>query len=297
MRVKACVLTYRETAMLRRCLASIEGVDEVEVFFNGSDGEAERGFGLPGVTVISSVENLAFAAVVNRAIERAAGFDALLFVTNDIEFERGAVKRLIECLVGHPECGLIGPLQMKPGGFGIHHAGGEFDKKRWKAEVETDVPDHEGDVVYRWWVDGAAMLIRLDAMKETRRMEERMGFYWEDVAWGFAFDDSEWDIAICPAAKAVHSVGGSTGRFGRWREFMIARNRALSLRLFVTDSRYGKIAQYLRFSAIWKLVRKGFREKEMVYWAGIREGLAGRFEETNLPLPDDDPIWTKLLRF
>ncbi len=291
MRIKACVLTYREIEMASRCLASISGVDEAEVFFNGSDGEAEKDFGIPDVTVLSSAENLAFAEVVNRAIERADGFDLLLFVTNDVTFQQGAIEHLIHGM--EDGVGLCGPIQMEPDMRTVHHGGGGFKRKEWKAEVENDLQAIDG--LDRQWIDGGAMMIRVSAVMEVGLLRPEFGFYWEDVDWGLRFVEKGWKVRINPAAVVTHEKSPTTGKFGKWKKYMIARNRALSARLHLKGKEFDQVSAYLKRSAFFKVVKKFFREDSLIYRAAIRDGLTGNYEYMNQPIADDDPRWRDVL--
>jgi GT2 family glycosyltransferase len=295
MRVKACVLTYRETAMLTRCLSSIEGVDEIEVFFNGSDGVAEKGFEFPGVNVISSAENLAFAAVVNRAIERAKGFDLLLFVTNDVTFLGAGVSALVDFLGEHEEVGVVGPWQRTGDNSEWHHRGGGFRFDRWSAEVLNEDSELPGDSPYREWIDGGAMLIRLTAVEEVGMMRPEYGFYWEDVDWGLQFNRAGWKVAVCSESIALHEKSPTVGRFGKWKKYMIARNRAVAARLNLEGREFDRVAKYLKKSARMRTFKKLFNEDSMVYSAGIRDGLAGWTKSMNQPVADHDPKWREVL--
>ena len=290
MRVKACVLTYREVEMAVRCLESLRFIEAREIFFNGSDYQAESGFFIEGVQVLSSDENLAFAEVVNRAIERAGGFDLLMFVTNDVTFQPGSVERLINFLQENSQAGLLGPVQLQPSGE-VHHLGGEFNRERWSAEVETDGVEEILGFQKRVWIDGGAMVIRLDAAKEVGSLRADYGFYWEDVDWGMRFEECGWEVGVLGTAVALHEKSPTIGKFGRWKKYLIARNRALSARLNLDGAEFERVSKYLKRSAFLKMVKKGFREEGLVYRAAIRDGLAGNVEYMNQPIADDDPKW------
>lgn len=293
--MKATILTYRESEMVLRCAASLKDVARIELFFNGSDGVAETQ--IPnGYSVISEKQNLPFAEVVNRAIARAVDCDYLLFVTNDVIFSNGAVQQLIDTMENNPQIGLLGPLQLKPGSHEIHHAGGSFNYKRWKADVEGEDAIGKSGLMRRDWIDGAAMLIRFSSAKRVGEMRPEYGFYWEDVDWGIRFREAEFDVCVDLDATVTHENSSTTSQFGRWKQYLISRNRALAATLNLSGEELSRVKRYLRQSMMLRVLQYGFKEKSRVYWAGIRDGLAGNWQDMNQPIRDDDPIWQKVLR-
>jgi len=295
-RVKVTILSYRDSEMTTRCVESLSGCNNLEIFFNGSDGEAEQKFSSNG-QIISEPENLSFARVVNLALARAEAQEFLLFVTNDVTFLPGAVATMVECMDRNPNLGLLGPLQLVPGSEEIHHGGGSFDRQRWKADIEGDDTIGKSGLIQRDWIDGGAMLIRRTAVERVGPMRSEYGFYWEDVDWGIRFKQCGFAVGVCLEARVTHASSGTTGQFGRWRQYLIGRNRGLAAKFNLSGAEFKRISRYLRQSMLLRLLQYGFAEKSRVYWAGMRDGLAGRWEGMNQPIADDDPIWKSVLRF
>ncbi|QYK53253.1 MAG: glycosyltransferase family 2 protein [Fimbriimonadaceae bacterium] len=280
--------------MTSLCVNSLAGSGDLDIFFNGSDGNAEKK--LEGdFQVISEAENLAFASAVNLAVQRAANYEFLLFVTNDVTFTPGAVDSLISSMDQNPSIGLLGPLQLVPESLQIHHGGGSFDRKRWKADIHCEDLNEKSGLVFRDWIDGGAMLIRLSAAEKVGPMRPEYGFYWEDVDWGIRFVAAGLPVAVDLNAKVTHASSGTTREFARWKQYIIGRNRGLSARLNLSGSEFQRIARYLRQSMFLRKLRYGTAEKGLVYWAGMRDGLAGKWETVKLPIRDEDPIWNSII--
>lgn len=282
--------------MTSRCVSSLRDCEDLEIFFNGSDGEAEKHF-VGKYKTISRAQNLAFASVVNQALERCDGQEFLLFVTNDVTFLPGTIEKLLECMDCNPKLGLLGPLQLAPGAERVHHGGGSFDRKRWRADIHATNSLEDTGLIHRDWIDGAAMLIRIVAAKKVGPMRDEYGFYWEDVDWCIRFGQAGFDVGVQLDAYVTHESSGTTNQYPKWKHYLICRNRGLAAKLNLNKGEIVWVSLYLRLSIGVRLLRSGLTEKNRIYWAGIRDGLAGRWEGMNQPIADDDPIWDKVLRF
>src|SRR5207249_541570 len=113
--VTVCIANWNCRDLLRACLESLcdqpQGVRlEVAVVDNAStDGAADmvaREF--PEVILCRNLANLGFARANNQAAQRASG-RYLFFLNNDTLVPPGALGRLIDYALAHPEAGLIGP--------------------------------------------------------------------------------------------------------------------------------------------------------------------------------------------
>ena len=120
--VAVVILSWNTVELLRACLCSLQereqGVElEVLVVDNGSaDGSAEmveREF--PAVQLLRNPENRGYAGGNNQGV---AATDApfVLLLNSDTEVTPGAIGRLRDHLIAHPELGAVAPRLSNPDG-------------------------------------------------------------------------------------------------------------------------------------------------------------------------------------
>lgn len=289
--------------MTARCLEALrEQVESVEIVSNGSDGTVETYFGDSGVPLVTNEANEAFSTCINGAAERARseGFDALMFVTNDVTVLPGVVETLRDVLIEHEDWAGVSPMQLRDEDpIRLQHAGGEFKRGKCKAivmggdEPRADWPSeglHERD-----WIDGASSLWRLEAWDSVGKWRPEYGFYWEDVDWGIRAVASGWKVGVEASAEVRHMSSGTASRYGRWQDYMLARNRALCAYLNFPEAEFARVYGYLKTSAVARLIQRPFGVRERVFWAAIRDAVKGGLIDPTCPVTDDDPIWKTVL--
>lgn len=303
MKVKASILTFREAEMTRRCAESLrDQVDGLDIVSNGSDGSAENQ--LSDFALVSQVENRSFSECVNDAVVRArsSGFDALLFVTNDVTFRPGVVGQLVQVLVEDSICAGVMPLHLREGQEEmVHHAGGELQVSKWKA-ILTGGGEQLGDgwdrvdVEIRDWIDGGAAIFRLDHWDQVGDWRPDYGFYGEDVDWGYRVSQAGLRTKIHLGARVTHRMSGTSSQYHRWQRYLLARNRALGAKLNLSVEEFSKVYGYLKRSALLRLMKHPFGIEERIFWAGIRDVHGSKIFDPSNPVLDSDPIWERVLR-
>jgi GT2 family glycosyltransferase len=213
MKVGGVVLHYRRWPRVRSTLDALleqgRRLDELVVVDNCSgDGSAARiREAFPKLTVIEAPHNGGYASGMNIGIDRLMrlGAEAILLLTHDCELQPNAVEILVRRLEAEPRVGAVGPLL----GFAdarerVFSAGGTIDPITWKTdqilapsliEEWSGRPPHEVD-----WLDGAAILLRTDAMRQAGHLSTAYFMYFEETEYLHRLRRGGWSVECVPAA-------------------------------------------------------------------------------------------------
>ncbi|MGH2663995.1 MAG: glycosyltransferase [Actinomycetota bacterium] len=221
MRIGSAVLHYRFWPGIRATLEALvsqtRAPDLIVVVDNDSrDGSvSELGRAFPGVEVLEAGENRGYGAGMNIGIARllAQGADAVLLLTHECLLDPEAVEALVGRLEEDPAVGVVGPLLgdlNRPDA--VYSAGGQIDQRTWKT-AHLRVPELMDD----WreasprrveWLDGAALLIRADALRAGAKIDEEYFMYFEETEYQLKLRELGWPIECVPAARAWQRSSG-----------------------------------------------------------------------------------------
>jgi len=209
------VIPNRDGAgVLERCLdalAAAEGVGEVIVVDDGSsDGSDEHAGARAGVLVLSS-PGRGFSAAVNHGLAQARG-DLVLLLNSDAFVRPDTIARLVEAVAGRPRLGLCAA--------GLVHEDGRRSRSRDRAltlgralreaaSFQFPPLGEHGGLEPAAFVPLACALVRSEAWREVRGLDERFRFYYEDQDLCWRLGRAGWEIAVLWEAEAVH-VGGAS---------------------------------------------------------------------------------------
>ena len=212
-RASLIILAYGDAGLTGKCLLSLaESADscdrEIIVFDNGSEkAEAKRLLDYTagtGARLISSDENLGFAAGCNAAAAMARG-DVLVFLNNDIEAQPGWLEPLLTALE-KPEVGIAGSLLLYPGGS-VQHAGTGLGLWGLPAHIgrDADPEDPELQVERRVLaVTGACLAVPLETFSWMGGFDESYFFSYEDVDLCLRARARGLRTTFCPASRLIH---------------------------------------------------------------------------------------------
>jgi GT2 family glycosyltransferase len=212
LKVGAVVLHYRfwpETAeTLNALLSQTRSPDDVIVVDNHSgDGSVSRlRTAFPQLEVIESEKNGGYAAGMNRGIGelQRRNTDAVLLLTHECYLAPNALEALAARLEEAPTVAAVGPLL----GFLsapelVFSAGGEVDPKGGTRHRRR--PNMMGQ-----WVgappsrveclDGAALLLRMAAVRQAGKMDERYFMYFEETEYLLRLQRLGWAVECVPRA-------------------------------------------------------------------------------------------------
>ncbi len=220
--VDVAIVAHNAGPLLEPAVASAAreaGEDRVVVIdAAGTDG-AVAGVALahPGITTIAA-PNDGFAASNNIAIAATSG-RYMLLLNPDAELEAGALDALVAYADAHPRTGVVGAKILNADGtlqamsFGLFPSLPQVVGLRvWRLwqRLRGNPEMHPRDFAQPRsvdWTTGAAMLVRREAIEDAGPMDPGYFLYYEDVEWCHRMRDHGWDVAIEPAAKAIHHLG------------------------------------------------------------------------------------------
>lgn len=260
--IAAVIVTYKETEVTHRCVASVLGAQPaprlVVLVDNASpDGSPDRheawlpSAGVPWRVISGgdlSVEDIAWLAAprdagsllllrssVNRGFaggvnagwsvaQRLPGLTAVLVLNNDAVADAAFLGPLAQALVD-PAVGVAtGTIHHVPQRAAAWYAGGEF--KWWQCRgAHWSTPGvAPRDVSF---ATGCLMLVRATVMERLGGMAELYFLYYEDVEFSYRVRELGFRLRYVPESVVHHAVGVSTGHrtFAPRTAFVSSRNR------------------------------------------------------------------------
>jgi N-acetylglucosaminyl-diphospho-decaprenol L-rhamnosyltransferase len=288
-RAVVAVVSWNTRELLARCLRSLEpdvrsGLAEVVVVDNGStDGSRElvhEQFGW--VRLIEPDENLGFGSAVNLAA-RESESEWVAASNADLEFEPGALARLIEAGESSERIGCVAPRLLLPDGstqrsvYPFPSAAAYFAAALGLAGAKN--PEQSAAVD---WPVGAFVLFRRKAFEEVGGFDERQWMFAEDLDIGWRLARAGYERRYEPAAVVRHWESAATGAaFGAERT---ERTWAATYAWIARRRGPGRARLYAGCACTGTLLRMLFtrgRERERLRWwlrvhaRGLRSGGTG----------------------
>ncbi len=238
------------------CLDSIEKMDSkgyelhVIVADNASTDESITAFRKlrPSKYVLDIVENednYGFAKGNNIGIMRAVdqNADFILVLNNDIIVHKLLIVKLLKAAKRYQRTGIFSPKIYFSKGFEfkdkykknelgkvIWSAGGDIDwdnvygTNHGVDEVDVGQFDDVRDIDF---ASGAAMFLRVKAVKDIGVFDEKYYMYLEDLELSQRFKRMGWEVKYIPEAVLWHKVAQSSSIGGDLNDYFITRNRLL----------------------------------------------------------------------
>lgn len=231
--VSYIIVNWNHKELLIECIASIYNnisrniMYETIIIDNAStDGSADyikQVF--PDVILIRNNTNLSYARAVNQGVSISKG-DFIFLLNNDVKLIENITERLVSFLSKTPNAGAVAPLLYYPDGsfqiscrrfpsipaifleyFGINRIGPFY---RWKLKKEEHI---RGGIVPQPMT--SALLIRRECLKATGPLDEKFPIFFNDVDWCYRlYKYTNYNIYLCPEAKAIHHQGASVKKLG-----------------------------------------------------------------------------------
>lgn len=214
-------------ASLRVAAATAGRTLEILVVDNASrDGTADAlEAGFPDVRLVRNATNEGFGRANNAAFDLAGGRWWVL-LNPDARLAADALAPLLEHLEADPGLAAVGPSIGGAGTEGAESAGmlpslrslaGHFLLLNRALGGDRGGPwrgmqiRHRADARPRpvEWLSAAAMIVRPEAIRAVDGFDASIFMYGEDMELGWALIERGWRLAIVPAARADHQIGGS----------------------------------------------------------------------------------------
>ena len=219
------IVVWNTREMTRKCLESIQGADpehrwDVIVIDNASqDGTSSmiRSF-FPWVRLIVNKENLGFGRANNLALREVTTEFALL-LNSDASLTSEAVSRFLQFMKDHPEAGVAGGQLVYPDGRlqnSIVSFPSLLTEMTNKSLLQILFPERypskrlhfEGPLEVDS-VIGAAMMLRMEAIRSAGYFDEDYFLFLEETDLCFRVRKEGWKVFFLPDARIVHAQGVS----------------------------------------------------------------------------------------
>ncbi len=227
------IVNWNVKYLLKGCLKSIDetvlGIKyEIIVVDNASqDGSvAMIRSQFPKVQLIVNDQNHGFARGNNMALSRSRG-SLVMLLNPDTVVLPNAFERLIDCILGNPEIGMVGPAILTATSM-ISPVGarylprlkadlllqalslrsipkmGEFLSRRLSYPYDLKITQEVEAI------SGACMLVRRAALTNVGYLNTNTFHYGEDIEWCLRFRRKGWKVVYVADAKIIHYGGESS---------------------------------------------------------------------------------------
>lgn len=235
--IAVVIVDYRSEVLSRRCLASLAalGRDDLHMFIvdNGECLAAEAmeaDFG--ALTVLKPGGNLGFAGGSNLGIARAIaeGAEYCLLLNPDTLVDSDFLAPMLAVMAEDARIGMACPTHLDEQA-NVTYGGATMN---WWSGRPRMIPGRRqgagGGFVEVPFASGAAMLLRVSAVREVGPMDESYFLYFEDTDYTRRFLGAGWKVVYVPEAEMRHAGSGVIGFRSETYVYYMARNRIRFLR-------------------------------------------------------------------
>ena len=241
-RVAVIIINWNGLADTTECLESLRGIAypnyETIVVDNGSTGDdvpvLQERFG-DSVHLIASGENLGFAGGCNLAIREAlaGGADYVLLLNNDVTVDPKFLNEMVRAAEELPGAAAVCPkIYFHDRPTVICSTGGRVNAWAGTAQQvgrgEEDRGQYE-QVTMRDYAEGAAMLMRRQALDRVGLLDEEYFAYWEETDWCARAAEAGYKCYYVPSARVWHKTARSQAPDAEYH-YLFRRNAFLFLR-------------------------------------------------------------------
>jgi GT2 family glycosyltransferase len=161
------------------------------------------------VQVLRMPDNRGYAGGMNAGMRHHLdrGAELILILTGEVSLRAGAIDRLLAAAEAAPEFGALGPAiwwrsQDRPFSYGgMRLAAGRTDQLH-----DRPAADEHG-IAPCDWIEGAAMLLRAEALREVGLLDDRFFLYFEETELGLRLANAGWRLGVVLDAVAEQEPG------------------------------------------------------------------------------------------
>ena len=203
-RVSAVVVSRNRSALLRRCLESLEKSEErdrvqVIVIDNGSsDGSAQWNAEFPHVQFERLPKNFGLTKAMNIGW-RAADAEYVFFLHDDTAVEPRVIRQLADVLDKTPEAAAACPLLVDEEGRPAPQLGSLPPDGHWRPAAPAG-----DDPIAVEYPRGAALMMRVQLIRAVRQIDEHYGQFGADADLAAQIRKASRKILLVPTARARH---------------------------------------------------------------------------------------------
>ena len=220
--MSAVVVSHNRSALLRRCLESLEaseGRDRLQVIVidnASSDGSAQWDTEFPKIQFVRLPKNFGLTKAMNIGW-RAADAAYVFFLHDDSAVEPSTVGRLADVLDANPDAAAVCPLLVDGEGHPAPQLGTLPPDGNWRPAALSG-----NDPVAVRYPRGAALLMRVFLIKAIRQIDEHYGQFGGDADLAAQILKANKKILLVPDARTRHE--GAAGYSPAERaDFLLSR--------------------------------------------------------------------------
>lgn len=182
------------------------------------------------IQIIQNRENIGGSGGFNTGLRLLLQkqYKYIMLIDNDVILEKEAIKELYNFMEREKEIGLAGAKIMKMDQPDcLQEMGAMIDyeclgvKPFFAGEKDReDIPD----IIYCDYVPACALIARVESIKKVGIMPESNFIYWDDMEWGYHFNQAGYKVASYGKAKAWHK-GGVTVSINTFQVYYWYRNK------------------------------------------------------------------------
>jgi GT2 family glycosyltransferase len=192
---------YRNPEHLARCTQALKEQTTPPLW--DVEDDSQTGFG--------------FTKTLNNALRKYAkqdhDDDFVILLNQDCYLKPDAIEKMVAFMDAHPRCAIAGIKQLSSENEDVIIHGGTLEcfpagrhvgglVSRGDCAVSKQVP----------WVNGACMIVRLEAVLEFGLMDENMKMFGSDADWSYTARSRGWECWYIADAVCVHEQGVSKER-------------------------------------------------------------------------------------
>lgn len=221
-RILISILNWNKAVDTLECLASLrhqhqEGMQvDIMVIDNGSRPEdyqiLQAALTDENVNLLRLETNLGFTGGHNVSLRIALdkAYDFAWLLNNDATVEPGTLVKLVREMVADERCGAASPVLYPMAGVEQEHGWGF--RHDWRSRSHPWIPSAAHSIeLHREHPDeiclaGTAILLRVDALRETGLLDERLFAYYDDNDICVRMSRKGWNNKVVFDASATHET-------------------------------------------------------------------------------------------
>lgn len=217
------ICNFNKKEYILNCVQSVLNAkgDNYDVFVvdNAStDGSAEalaEQFGHK-ITLLVNEENLGGAGGFDTGLEEVLKRDYkyYMLMDNDILVDENAIVSLYDFLEDekHKDVGMVGSkVYFMDEPDVIWGYGGKIDFKDYVQKDQfKNMKDSDAipETFYCDYVAACSLMVRADVVKKVGIMPKENFIYWDDMEWGYRFNEAGYKVCVYGKSKIWHKAGG-----------------------------------------------------------------------------------------
>lgn len=182
------------------------------------------------ITLIENKDNLGGSGGFNTGLRETLKYNYkyIMLLDNDIILDKCAIEELYNFIESHPEIGMAGSkVYFMDYPDRIWGYGGNISFNTYKQEdCFKNCTDGESipEILYCDYVAACSLMARTDAIQTVGLMPEENFIYWDDMEWGYRFNQAGYKVAVCGKSKIWHKAGGRNAQ-NTFINYYMLRNR------------------------------------------------------------------------